>query len=288
MSLDTPRLAKWQPPLDVPPPRLTDFLTLYWRLVAARARGQMQYKTSFYLATLATISASLTDFAGIAVIFSQVPQLAGWSLGEVALLYGLALTAFGIAETFSRGFDLFNRQILTGSFDRVLTRPLGAFFQILATDLPLQKLGRAAQGLVVFLIAARSLGIHWTLGKVLVLVVTVPSGAGIFASIFVIGAASSFWTVQANEAVAIFTNGGTQLLSYPLDIYHVSLRRFVTFVVPLAFVSYYPGLYLLDRPDPLGLPAWVGFLSPLAAVVCAALAWAIWSLGVRHYQSTGS
>jgi len=275
-------------PSDLPPIGPSELLRLYGRLVGARARGQMQYKTSFYLATLATIAASLTDFLGLVVIFGRVPELANWSLGEVALLYGLTLIAFGLAETFGRGFDVFPRQVVLGTFDRVLTRPLGAFFQILATDLPLQKLGRAAEGLVVFVVAARSVGIHWTLGKVVVLALTVPSGTAIFFSTFVIGAASSFWTVEANEAVNIFTNGGTQLLSYPLDIYHVSLRRFVTFVVPLAFVSYYPGLYLLDRPDPLGLPAWVGFLAPLAALVFAALAWVVWSMGVRHYQSTGS
>ncbi|HEX5415308.1 MAG TPA: ABC-2 family transporter protein, partial [Chloroflexota bacterium] len=114
MSLETSRAAR-PLPLDVAPPfRLGEFVGLYWRLVGARARSQLQYKTSFYFATVATIFASLVDFAGIAVIFSRVPQLAGWSLGEVALLYGLALTAFGLAETFARGFDLFNRQILTG------------------------------------------------------------------------------------------------------------------------------------------------------------------------------
>jgi ABC-2 type transport system ATP-binding protein len=80
-----------------------------------------------------------------------------------------------------------------------------------------------------------------------------PSGGIIFSSIFVIGAASTFWTIQANEAINIFTNGGVTMLSYPLEVYHIWLRRFATFVVPLAFVSYYPALFILDRPDPFNL-----------------------------------
>jgi ABC-2 type transport system permease protein len=66
------------------------------------------------------------------------------------------------------------------------------------------------------------------------------------------------------------------------------LRRFVTFVVPLAFINYYPTLYILGRSDPLGLPDWVRLLSPVAAIAMVLAARTVWSLGVRRYQSTGS
>jgi ABC-2 type transport system permease protein len=66
------------------------------------------------------------------------------------------------------------------------------------------------------------------------------------------------------------------------------MRRFVTFVLPIGFVSYYPTLYLLNRVDPLGLPDWMRLMSPAAAVVLACFAWGGWCSGVRHYQSTGS
>ncbi|HLZ07757.1 MAG TPA: ABC-2 family transporter protein, partial [Chloroflexota bacterium] len=145
-----------------------------------------------------------------------------------------------------------------------------------------------AQGLAVVAIAQNVLEVHWTLGKAAVVILAIPSGAGLFFSVFVMGAASSFWTVQSNEAVNIFTNGGVALLEFPLDIYSVWLRRFVTFVVPLGFVSYYPALYLLDRLDPFGLPSWIGLLSPVAAAAFGLVARWFWSLGVRHYQSTGT
>jgi len=58
--------------------------------------------------------------------------------------------------------------------------------------------------------------------------------------------------------------------------------------LPLGFVSYYPALFLLDRPDPLGLPDWTRLLSPIAALALGACAYFGWCIGVRHYQSTGS
>jgi ABC-2 type transport system permease protein len=53
-------------------------------------------------------------------------------------------------------------------------------------------------------------------------------------------------------------------------------------------VAYQPALALLGRSDPLGLPAWAGYVSPLVAVVAAALAAVMWRAGIRQYRSTGS
>jgi ABC-2 type transport system permease protein len=55
-----------------------------------------------------------------------------------------------------------------------------------------------------------------------------------------------------------------------------------------AFVSYLPALALLGRPDPLGVPGWLRWCSPLVALLAAGLAALFWRTGVRHYRSTGS
>jgi ABC-2 type transport system permease protein len=62
----------------------------------------------------------------------------------------------------------------------------------------------------------------------------------------------------------------------------------LTFVVPIAFINWYPSLHILGRPDPLGYPDWTQWLSPLVAAVLVALAALVWRSGVRSYRSTGS
>ncbi|MFN8637253.1 MAG: ABC-2 family transporter protein [Chloroflexota bacterium] len=66
------------------------------------------------------------------------------------------------------------------------------------------------------------------------------------------------------------------------------LRRFFTVIVPLAFVAYLPSLYILERPDPLGLPPVVQVCSPVVALAFLLAARDCWALGVRHYQGTWS
>lgn len=267
---------------------LPEYVALYWRLVGARARSQLQYKVSFALLVIGSALNLLVDLGEILVFFRFIRSLAGWSLPEVALLYGFSSSSFAIAEALAMGFDQFHRNVVQGTFDRTLVRPLGAFFQTFASDLGVRRVGRVGQGLLVLGIAAAWLGVDWTPDRAAMLVVTLASGTTIFFSFFVIGAASSFWTVQANEVVNIFTHGGSFITAYPADVLTSWLRRFVTFVVPLAFINYYPTLYILGRSDPLGLPDWVRLLSPVAAIAMVLAARTVWSLGVRRYQSTGS
>jgi len=62
----------------------------------------------------------------------------------------------------------------------------------------------------------------------------------------------------------------------------------VTFIVPLAFVNWYPSLRILDRADPLGLPEVVQFASPLVALLLCLVTGLVWRLGIHSYRSTGS
>jgi ABC-2 type transport system permease protein len=128
-----------------------ELFRLYWRLIGARVRAQMQYRVSFVLTCLGSVSINVIEFAALALLFARVPRIAGWSLWEVALLYALAETSFSTAEFIASALDDFQVRIGEGTFDRVLTRPRGAFFQVLAEDLALRRLGRVAQGALSWL-----------------------------------------------------------------------------------------------------------------------------------------
>ena len=263
-------------------------LSLYWWLLGAQVRSQMQYRASFALQTLGQALSTFVDFVALLLLFHRFPTLAGWSLGEVAFLYGLGGIAFAFADMLCGGFDRLSETIRLGTFDRVLTRPVGAFLQTLAGDFQIRRLGRIAQAAGALAIALAWVEIDWTPARLLVAVAALLSGVVIFAAIWVIGAAVTFWTVETSQMTNSFTYGGSELVGHPMNIYADWLRRFFTFIVPLAFVTYLPALYILDRPDPLGLPRVLQFCSPLVAAAFFLAARAAWDLGVRHYQSTGS
>jgi ABC-2 type transport system permease protein len=268
--------------------RLRFEFAVYRRLAGAYARSEMQYRVSFILRIIGTFVITVIDFAGIAIVLTRVPHLAGWSLYEIALLYGMSSVCFSLAEMIGGALDFFDEFIQAGTFDRLMIRPLPLLMQTITERFSLRRLGRASQGVVVMLVALRSLPVVWTWDKALMLGVSLVSGIAIFFAIFVLGAVFCFWSVQGREATNVFTYGGDFMSSYPLDLFNGWLRRFVTFIMPLAFVNYYPALYILDRQDTLGLPSWTGLLSPAVAGVLGLLAWRAWALGVSRYQSTGT
>ena len=261
---------------------------IYLHLIWARVRGQLQYRASFLLEVAGAFCLSFGDFLVILVIFHHLPFLAGWSLAEVAFLYGSSYVTFKLTDMAVGHLDGLPQLIQRGDFDLVLIRPLGSLFQMLASDLSLRHVGSSLQGLLIFAVALRGVEIDWTLGRLLVLLVMPVSGAAIFAGIWVVGAASTFWTVRTMEVLNAFTYGGSELASYPMHIYGDWLRRLFAYVVPLAFVNYFPALYILDKPDPLGAPAALRFASPLVAAAVLLVGRLAWGFGVRYYRSTGS
>src|SRR5438309_5885541 len=170
-------------------------VAFYLRLVSAHVRSQMQYKVSFILSLVGSFMVNLTEFGVVAILFTRIPQLAGWSLAEVALLYGLSGTAFATAETVASALDSFQVHIVRGTFDRVLVRPRGALFQLLVEDVALRRLGRVLQAGLVLVVAVEWLAIDWSLDKVVVLGMALAGGTAIYFSIFVLGASFCFLTV---------------------------------------------------------------------------------------------
>jgi ABC-2 type transport system permease protein len=266
---------------------VVDAVGVWARLVTAGIRSQLQYRFSFALDFAGSFLIAFVDFLAVLVIFHNTPRLAEWDVHEVAFLYALSSISFALTDLAIGHLDLFPQLIRDGNFDILLVRPRGTLLQVVARDFQLRRLGKAAQGAIVLVYAVSALQLHWTVWRVLVLVVSVPTGVAIFAAVWVVFACIAFWTVESGEFTNAFTYGGNFLAQYPIDIYGTWLRRLLAYLVPMGFVCYFPALYILGKRDPLGLPHWLEFLSPAVAVVAAVVAGVVWRFSVRHYRSAG-
>ncbi|MGP9020621.1 ABC transporter permease [Streptomyces sp. BR1] len=260
-----------------------------YRLIAGMwIRSTMAYRLSFAMTTFANFAATGLDFVAILLMFSHVDALGGYSLPEVALLYGASGTAFGLADLAMGSMDRLGRRVRDGTLDTLLVRPVPVLAQVAADRFALRRLGRITQGLLVLGYALLTLDIHWTPLRVLMIPLMLLSGGVVFSAVFVAGAAFQFVAQDASEVQNSFTYGGVTMLQYPPTVFAKDMVRGVTFVVPLAFANWLPSMYVLDRPYPLDLPTWLAFAPPVVAVGCCALAGVAWRAGLRSYRSTGS
>jgi ABC-2 type transport system permease protein len=248
----------------------------------------MQYPASFWMMTASFFISMALEFIGIVVLFQRFGNLKGWTLAEVALLYGIMGMGFALAEGIGRGFDMFSNLVKTGDFDRLLLRPRSTALQVLGTDMQLMRIGRLLQALVVLLWALPRLAIVWTVAKTALLLFSILGAACLFGGLFVLQATLSFWTIETLEIWNAVTYGGMETGQYPFTVYRPWFRRFFTFVIPLACANYLPVNALFGRPDPFGAPAILQWMAPGAGFLFLLLSLQAWKIGVRHYCSTGS
>lgn len=265
-----------------------DAVRAYLLLAWMWSRAAWQYRASLAMLTAAQFLGSGLNFGAIWIVFAHTPALVGFSLPQVMFLYGTASTAFALSDLVVGNTERLGRHVREGTFDVMLIRPASALAQLAADDFSPRRFGRVAQPATVLVIALATVDVHWTVWRGLMVAMMLGCGALIFGAVFVIGAAFQFVAGDAAEVVNAFTYGGDTALQYPLAVYGRDAMRLLTFVIPLAFVNWQPALYVLGRPDPLGLPEAFRFATPVVTAMFCVVAGLVWRTGVRHYRSTGS
>ncbi len=258
---------------------------LYLRCLRISVRSQMAYKASFFMLIGCAFVFALTDFIALYIIFGSFGGIGNWSLAEVMLFYGMANISFSLCEIWMRGFEDTDILLKSGEFDRVMLRPRSTILQMLGTKMQLVKVGRLAVGLCVLIVAKINLAIRWNMLDYALLLAAVVGGVLLFGGLFLMRATCCFWTTESLEVFNAFTNGGLETIRYPLDVYGDNLRRFFTFVIPLAAVNYFPASLLLRR---YYMPVALSWLAPLIGGLFFVVGYCAWRIGLKKYGSTGS
>jgi ABC-2 type transport system permease protein len=260
----------------------------YLLLMRAWNRAAWQYRASLAMLTAGQFLVTCLDGLIIVVMFTHTSTLAGFTLSEVLFLYGTTRTSFAIADVLASGAEGISALVRRGEFDVVLIRPVSTLAQVLALDFSPKRFGKLAQALVVLVAGLVLVPVRWDAGRALMVPTMICCGAVIYCALWVLGGAFQIVTTDAAEVVNAFTYGSELLTEYPLSVYGRDLGFAVTFGLPMAFVNWQPTLYVLDLPDPLGLPYAFRFASPAVAALLTAVAGIAWRAAVRRYRSTGS
>jgi ABC-2 type transport system permease protein len=250
-------------------------------------RAQLSYRASFVTDVVATVMIGLTELAEVYVVFANVPRLGGLTFTQVLLVFGLANTCFSVADMVVGHLDTLPTYIRAGTIDVFYLRPLPLLAQLVTSDISLRRFGRLAVALVVLGAAVSTNDITWSATAVAMFAVAIIAGTAIVAALFTTASALQFFLVEGSELTNGFTYGGSYASQQPAQVFPNPLRVLFTFVIPAAFIAYLPAVVILDLPGVALLPAWLGWLTPAAAVLAWAVALLLWRVGTSHYQGAG-
>jgi ABC-2 type transport system permease protein len=258
-------------------------MKLYLYYLKMHLKSKMQYKISFILSFISQIFVFFTYYFIIIALFQKFNNIKGFTIYEVLLTFAIIQFGFSINETFARGIDHFDRLIIQGEYDRILIRPRNLLLQVLGYEIDYTKICKILQSIVVLVIAIINIDVVWDINKVITLILMLISSILIFFGIFLIAASYCFVTVQGLEVRNVFTDGGKHMAQYPIGIFNKGFIWFFTFIIPYAFVNYYPLLYILDRSDNQ-----LYMFSPLLVIIFLLISFIAFKMGSKRYTSVGS
>ena len=224
-------------------------MKLYLNSLALHLKSELEYRMSFIISFLSQILIFFTYYFVIIALFSKFNNIKGFTLYEVLLCFSIIQFGFAFNEVFARGIDKFDKLIIEGGFDRLLLRPKNLILQVLCSDGDFVKVSRLIQAIIVLVIALINLKVEITFLKVICLILMLMASCVIFFGIFLLAASYCFMTVQGLEVRNVFTDGGKHMAQYPIGVFKKGFVFFFTFIIPYAFVNYYPLLYFIGRND---------------------------------------
>lgn len=258
-------------------------MKIYFKSLAMHLKGELEYRVNFILSFLSQILVFFTYYFIILALFTKFDNIKGFSLYEVLLCFSIIQFGFSFNEVFARGIDHFDKLIINGEFDRLLLRPRNIILQVLCSESDFVKTSRMIQALIVMIVALCNLNIEWNIIRVITLFLMLCSACVIFFGIFLSAAAYCFFTVQSLEVRNVFTDGGKHMAQYPIGIFQKGFVYFFTFIIPYAFVNYYPLLYFIGKKESL-----LYAFSPLLVIFYLIPSVFIFYWGMKRYTSVGS
>ena len=263
-------------------------IQLYFRLIQISLLSRMQYRANFIAGILGLIVWNVINLGLIGVLVSRFTNLNNWTLWELVFLYCLWILGHSLYSLFFSHTRQLEDYLIEGTFDQFLLRPASPLIQFLGRELQYIEIADALIGLTGVSLAYAQLGLHWDGWKWGFFIIVIISGAIIELTINLLIACSAFWTGRSQGSFIILSQFYSLVHQFPVDIFGKAFRVIVTGLIPVAFMNYYPALMLLDKLDRESPWWWLGYISPVVALLLVGIASGVWRLALRRYSSSGS
>jgi len=247
-------------------------------------KSRLAYRVDFMIDLTANLFSLGVQLTVLTVIFGKIDALQGWTYEQVLFIYGFSMLPLGLFNLVSVNLYRFSDQyIIEGNFDRVLLRPVNSLAQVMFSSFGINGLNELVLGTAVMFYAGSRLGLELGVVDYLLLPVLAVSAALIFTGVFLGLTSVSFW-FEDRMGLAPPVYNVIRFSRYPITIFHPLIRMLLTFVLPFAWVAFYPAAWFVGGEEFRRF----ALLTPAVGVLTFALAYTIWTRGSRRYASTGS
>ncbi len=265
-------------------------LKLLIRSYGTHAKSTLEYRPAFVTDGITVIISYTVMYVGIWILLEKFKMIQGWTMYEVMFLFNMNLLAYSLTAFAFRTpmIEDIEDMVRMGRFDIVLTKPVNSLVYLLLGRCTEGYFGQLSVVTVIFTICFINLNFEWTIGKIIFFITTIIGATLVQAAIFIALGTLTFFITRHNAIYNLVNGTGRGFIDYPISIYDKYIQVIFTFVIPFAFVNYYPATFLLDKSGEALFHPVLQYLTPVVGIVLFILAYRFWKIGVNRYESTGS
>lgn len=212
------------------------------------------------------------------ILKDKIQLVAGYSIDQLITFF-LIYNFFDLfGQLFYRGIYWFRSEIVSGTFDYRLVKPISSLFQILTRhtdflDIPLLVL-------VVIALIKRVSFTHPT--SLLIFIFLSLAAIIVLTAIHIIVASIGVITTEVDHTIWIFRDLSA-MARVPIDIYVEFIRNILTFIIPIALIFTFPAKAIYGL-----LSVKVIIFSLLGSLVFYLLSLRFWRFALTKYSSASS
>lgn len=267
-----------------------EILNMYVMYCKISIKSWFQYRLDAFLRSFAVMFRESTSIIVIYIAFKSFKNIGMWNIYELLFLYSFLFLTYGIFIIFFTGLRDFQGMVEKGELDRLFLRPRGILFQVMASNSDwFAAIGHGFLGILLFLYSAEKCQIQWSLVHAIIAVLCIISGVMIQGAIFLVFASISIFVVKTEAIKDVLYWNIKKFMGYPISIYHKVIQVIVVYIIPLAFINYFPSQLLMKKVD-VGncFPYSYCYISAILGFFLYLIAYGIWRISLKYYTSTGS
>lgn len=255
-------------------------------MILKAVQTRLEYRESFYISLVSMMFYYVVQFSIVGFTVYSFKEINGWTINEIAFLYSFVLVAQGVNTLVFGPLVRFDELIRKGEWDYLLVRPVHPLLMLLCSKFDPSAMVHFTLGVVFFIFSARNLGVEFTPLNIFLILQGWAGGALVLASVRLVIATIAFYAVSIESLVHFFVYSVKEFILYPINIYKNPIPFLLTFVVPLAFVNFYPVQMFITKQ---------GLFSPFlkygalpVGILFFTISMVLFSYGNRKYHSTGT
>ena len=257
---------------------------LYRVLISQFLKTIIQSKVDFLMGLFGFFFTQIMGIVFLYLVFEQIPNLQGWTLEQLIFIYGFAQIPRGIDHLFTDNIWMIAwRLVISGDFDRYMLRPMNVFFQVICEKLQPDALGELLVGFILLGISMSKGILIVDAAHIVLFVISIFAGAIIYTSIKLFFSTLSFWVKQSGPFLQVAYEMA-DFAKYPIEIYAKPVQFILTWIIPFAFVAYFPASYFMIEKSALGT---IGVECVIATVFWI-VAYRFFNYGISKYESAGN